>query len=914
MSLEEMTKFTDNYFSQNNDNWINCKFNKVSICVFNFSPWSYIFFDRYYYKLFSENISLNNQQIKLIIDNIKTDYELTNYLKPQSKLERINKLEKTILSFIKIYNSYMNDETLIYLLLTLNIKTIAYYLLSNHYKRIKHALKKYVIIVPFITEYGISQEADKNFYNKYCHDKAYKILHVRLDFKLKVSFCRSITDMLKISDYKDIFNYNEYLSRLFRETSFQTINVQTMMSIIQKEIAEENYKNAITLVDLLNLNWDIKIDFVNTLPLSKWYKFLKADNNWQIFIDKFNSSSNSDTFVSKFYDDVITPIASKIHPNINNINSIYDFEIILMLKRLSFQQKTFNRKNSIYNKCFLIFLKQYQEECQMVLDEDDIKYVDLVFRRLVVTNNVYKLFQFKNVLSLIHFYKSNDYCQDIDLPKDYIKNYNVKKYRKVKKLIMTKFDCNTNSLEKLSLMAIRFLDYENIVKILASNLQFQDVKQNGNTNTNNTKLDIKWQIFLDIYPQFKTLFEIITNLDGKDELYLKKVNMIIKEIKNKNDINLRYSINDYFYVFNNLYTRGLKITLTKLNKAVEGIQEFLLPYNEHIKTNLEQFNYSTKGSPFLDKINGIKLYDKYRKRLYSSIPDYQNKYKTIEFGFVDMHDTAIISNGVCDGKYLYQNGKTYSSCLTPNGAAKNSLFHGAINSNGRFFEIKFGNKILAYSWVWRAGDVICFDNIEVTDEILKIEAWEEILFNSYLMTANDIIRITKAEISGGIKMVVIGRPKKDIRNKYIDNLKDSPEIFKPTGSEDLYLDSQKKQLWLAGKYDNISTKDVTAIYLYKRKEVVQFKTIDFDTLRLKANGIYYEYCMQNNIVYHKLNCNYIDGYLGEDWFFGKYENGNYDFYYVLNDDRLFDEAKKYIISEKILNQSKLHLTLKKPTN
>lgn len=909
MSLEETIKFTDNYFSQNNDNWINCKFNKASICVFDFSPWSYIFFDRYYYKLLSENISLNNQQIKLIIDNIETDYELTNYLKPQSKLERINKLEKTILSFIKIYNSYMNDETLIYLLLTLKIKTIAYYLLSNYYKRIKHALKKYVIIVPFITEYGISQEADKNFYDKYCHDKDYEILHINLSFKLNISFWYSITDMLKISDYKDIFSYNEYVFKLL---SVKTINYQTMMSIIQKEIAKENLKSAIALVNLLNLNWNFKIDFVNTLPLSKWYKFLKADNNWQIFIDKFNSNSYSEMFISKFYTDVITPLATKIHPNINNINSIYDFEIILMLKRLSFQKKTFNRKNSIYNKCFLIFLKQYQEKFQIILDEEDIKYVDLVFRRLVVANNVYKLLQFKNILSLIHFYKSNDYHQNIDLPKDYIKNYNVKKYRKVKKLILTKLNFYTDSLDELALIATRFLDYENIMKILDSNLQFQNNKQYSNNN--NTELNKKRQIFLDIYPQFKPLVEIITNLDGKDELYLKKVNMIIKEIKNKNDINLRYSINDYFYVFNNLYTRGLKITLTKLNKAVEGIQEFLLPYNEHIKTNLEQFNYSTKGSPFLDKINGIKLYDKYRKRLYSSIPDYQNKYKTIEFGFVDMHDTAIISNGVCDGKYLYQNGKTYSSCLTPNGAAKNSLFHGAINSNGRFFEIKFGNKIMAYSWVWRAGDVVCFDNIEVTDEILKIEAWEEILFNSYLMTANDIIRITKAEINGGIKMVVIGRPKKDIRNKYIDNLKDSPEIFKPTGSEDLYLDSQKKQLWLAGKYDNISTKDVTAIYLYKRKEVVQFKTIDFDTLRLKANGIYYEYCMQNNIAYHKLNCNYINGYLGEDWFFGKYENGNYDFYYVLNDDRLFDEAKKYIISEKILNQSKLHLTLKKLTN
>lgn len=909
MSLEETIKFTDNYFSQNNDNWINCKFNKASICVFDFSPWSYIFFDRYYYKLLSENISLNNQQIKLIIDNIETDYELTNYLKPKSKLERINKLEKTILSFIKIYNSYMNDETLIYLLLTLNIKTIAYYLLSNHYKRIKHALKKYVIIVPFITEYGISQEADKNFYNKYCQDKAYEILHINLSFKLNISFWHSITDMLKISDYKDIFSYNKYLFKLL---SIKTINSQTMMSFIQKEIAKENFKSAIALVNLLNLNWNFKIDFVNTLPLSKWYKFLKADNNWQIFIDKFNSNSYSEMFISKFYTDVITPLAAKIHPNINNVNSIYDFEIILILKRLSFQKKTFNRKNSIYNKCFLIFLKQYQEKFQIILDEEDIKYVDLVFRRLVVANNVYTLFQFKNILSLIHFYKSNDYYQNIDLPKDYIKNYNVKKYRKVKKLILTKLNFYTDSLDELALTATRFLDYENIVKILDSNLQFQNSKQYSNNNNN--ELNKKRQIFLDIYPQFKPLVEIITNLDRKDEIYLKKVNMVIKKIKNKNDINLRYSINDYFYVFNNLYTRGLKITLTKLNKAVEDIQEFLLPYNEHIKINLEQFNYSTKGSPFLDKINGIKLYDKYRKRLYSSIPDYQNKYKTIEFGFVNMHDTAIISNGVCDGKYLYQNGKTYSSCLTPNGAAKNSLFHGAINSNGRFFEIKFGNKIMAYSWVWRAGDVVCFDNIEVTDEILKIEAWEEILFNSYLMTANDIIRITKAEINGGIKMVVIGRPKKDIRNKYIDNLKDSPEIFKPTGSEDLYLDSQKKQLWLAGKYDNISTKDVTAIYLYKRKEVVQFKTIDFDTLRLKANGIYYEYCMQNNIAYHKLNCNYIDGYLGEDWFFGRYENGNYDFYYVLNDDRLFDEAKTYIISEKNLNQSKLHLTFKKLTN
>lgn len=138
-------------------------------------------------------------------------------------------------------------------------------------------------------------------------------------------------------------------------------------------------------------------------------------------------------------------------------------------------------------------MKQYQEKFQIILDEEDIKYVDLVFRRLVVANNVYTLFQFKNILSLIHFYKSNDYYQNIDLPKDYIKNYNVKKYRKVKKLILTKLNFYTDSLDELALTATRFLDYENIVKILDSNLQFQNSKQYSNNNNN--ELNKKRQIF-----------------------------------------------------------------------------------------------------------------------------------------------------------------------------------------------------------------------------------------------------------------------------------------------------------------------------------------------------------------------------------------------------------------------------------
>ena len=58
--------------------------------------------------------------------------------------------------------------------------------------------------------------------------------------------------------------------------------------------------------------------------------------------------------------------------------------------------------------------------------------------------------------------------------------------------------------------------------------------------------------------------------------------------------------------------------------------------------------------------------------------------------------------------------------LSPNGKAASCLEHGALNSNGRFFAVKKDGKIIAYSWMWRCGNILCFDNIELTDEYQKI--------------------------------------------------------------------------------------------------------------------------------------------------------------------------------------------------
>ena len=168
---------------------------------------------------------------------------------------------------------------------------------------------------------------------------------------------------------------------------------------------------------------------------------------------------------------------------------------------------------------------------------------------------------------------------------------------------------------------------------------------------------------------------------------------------------------------------------------------------------------------------------------------------------VEMHSEEIISNGI--EKYIVKD-KLISSCLTPAGKASSCLRHGAINPNGRFFKVTYQNKIVAYSWVWRQGEVLCFDNIEVTDNSYKLDNPEYIIYTAYKKAADAIRKVTNEKEDSGIKLVIIGRNDIDISNSFIDKLESvsdyTESLFKPNSKDNLYLeDSSKKQLILSGK-------------------------------------------------------------------------------------------------------------------
>ena len=166
-----------------------------------------------------------------------------------------------------------------------------------------------------------------------------------------------------------------------------------------------------------------------------------------------------------------------------------------------------------------------------------------------------------------------------------------------------------------------------------------------------------------------TFKEIIDEIKDKSEEFNNAFSAFILEENDKSKILSGYSISTYIKTLENLFLNNKKLTLNNINKIIKSISNLLVPYNIDLEEYLVKLNYVAKGEPFLEKINGIKLYDIYRKQLSSSIPECMGSYNTLEYGFVSLHDKEIISNGI--GSYLLPNNTIASSCLTPNGKAKN---------------------------------------------------------------------------------------------------------------------------------------------------------------------------------------------------------------------------------------------------
>lgn len=795
------------------------------------------------------------------------DIGIYSYYFPEKKEEDSSLFDK----LLDIYDYKLSDEERFAILLRIEDRNSFKRFALKHYDYFKESLARCVFIPANLV-------GDTDFLDDFQFrvDRLFKGLNYKVQWWYldnSIEIYKMFGDEIKFLDGRKLVKY--FVNQLY------CIKEDELEELFNYEISQNNPKNigeflgAFSSRKMVENNSILKTSLDSKTKIERTLEAVKEqfDNRYAFFDIETRSS------FSKIYSNILREnIGKKDEIDINQLDSIFSVSYLRALNELESYSKEELAGSSLYLKCFKLFIEEFKKNYGGELRDDLLIIVETLFKRVIKRKDIFVMLSIKNEKSLWHFYKTDEFVNTFNISLDTIKRCNTKQYNFLKKKYI---EYRTRNIDEGELFKREIFDFEETNMIIG----LLDILGFDITN----KL---------IYEEKYDLVVLLKYFENKSEDYIKAIKKVLGNGFGNILKTYNANINTFLACFDVLYEQKCpNITINRMVKSLGSLSYVLFPSNFHIGGDLEKLSLA-KGEPLLEKIEGIKLFDKYRFRRDSSIPDIRGHYKDCDYQMVDLHSSEILSNGI--GNYLLPNNTKASSCLTPNGKAASCLRHGALNPNWRFFKVEHNGKIIAYSWVWRVGDVICFDNIEVTDELLKVKDYEKILFDVYIKTTEELMKITgKVEVRG-VKLVTLGRNEIDLANNYFDSLEEVPkkqrELFKPNGDEEIYLkDSSNKQLILGGDInDDIQIEDVKPIYKYQRPKVMNFSELNNEEVTRKINAIYFDYCLENNKKYQSLRNIYGGGYLGEDWFVGEKDNNRLDFYFRGDDERLFLEAKDYV--------------------
>ena len=272
---------------------------------------------------------------------------------------------------------------------------------------------------------------------------------------------------------------------------------------------------------------------------------------------------------------------------------------------------------------------------------------------------------------------------------------------------------------------------------------------------------------LEYNPEFREFFlnnldEILSNSDY--QTYIGAIQKKFKNIKIANS--------------NRKLTLDLAISYVQENKY-EDVEDG----NESVAEISSVAGYDQEDFETLQKI-----YNYGKQRVFSSIPRIENKTNKYNYEILRLDDPLALAIG------------TLTDCCQEIGnVAESCMEHSMVDKNGRVFVIrdKEGN-IVSQSWVWRNGNVLCFDNIEVPnkafDRIDNRNKLAQEIYEIYKKAAEELIekdekaykklfdegKITQVEYEGlKLKKVTVGIGYNDIAEVLKKNSKKDHTIIRP---------------------------------------------------------------------------------------------------------------------------------------
>lgn len=580
---------------------------------------------------------------------------------------------------------------------------------------------------------------------------------------------------------------------------------------------------------------------------------------------------------------------------INDTTSLFSKEFIHNLNELYyfFKEQQINKTSPLYQQHLLVFIN-YLKLKRIIDNPDDLtlKIIDTVFYRIVKgapLSDLYNVFSIEGLAILSRLGEIPFIPQEFNV--NQILSYNVKHHKK----LTEKFKINHyyTSYQTLILKLLFLVGYHHAKTILSINDKLPVLEHLiGPVNIENITFDNQGNPILN---------QKIINLLFNDKNYTQ-----IKNMLNNQD-------SDLYKYFPRIFNEWENLKINHKDNSLKNALGYLKGDNVTVSPEYYRleglFKHIGSDPKFINET--LKLHDEMLTRTKSSIPRVTGKVGEYSYEILELHDMEGLTVG-----------NQTNCCFTIRGASSSSLHHATTSPNGRIFVIKKDNQLIAHSWLWRNGDLLCFDNIEVAKDIKNID-----FFNVYLEAISKILNVstTMEDSTTCLKNITIGRTSFDIPchelDKYLclkvmsknitnkSNIIIQEKLPKPI-EPNLYLDSKHTQYLIAGT-TNFCLGEINPCYQDARSPIMYYQANELysnDYLKIlskKLNSLTYLKAKKNNQLdsYELIDINdFQEIYCNDDWYYIIYKNGQTDDFIYSFDERANLEMKSIPCQSSIIKK------------
>ena len=567
---------------------------------------------------------------------------------------------------------------------------------------------------------------------------------------------------------------------------------------------------------------------------------------------------------------------------INEKTNVYSNEYLKNLKEI--QALNLDNTSKIYQDHLRIFIRYLIDRDVIdIPNNDEVKQLDIYFHRILKGESLVRLIALNSIqdIAMLNRHRAIEFDAE-ELSVNQIASYNIKEHKQLYSSYMGE-PFYQREYKLLTLKLMLMLGYKGASYVLSIDNSLPTLEHLvGNVDVSEINLDNNHNPILN-----KRFINIMFN--DKD-------NPRIKEMLNdKTSLLYKY--------FPRMFNEWSVIRINHKDNNLASIFEFLEGEDIHLPPRYYKLEKELKYVGCKSNIvnEAMALHDAMLDRYTSSIPRVK--------GSVDEYTYEVIRYDDLEGISV---GNKTNCCFTIKGRAFTCLKHALASSNGRILIVKKNEELVAHSWLWRNGNLLCIDNIEVNKGVTTPE-----FFACYKDFVNNIV--TESNIKEGseaIHTVTLGKSTFDFRIPELSDYKNMRIItFPKEENEDSiiveslpqpieyvsYSDSNKKQYILYGDMD-YSLYAPNTIYEDERLETYVYKKSDDTNKETKEK-------IEKHLNYlrhlkEKDNPNFTISdlhnieilYINSDYYIAINKKGEIESYLIQNDPRANVEYNNILIS------------------